>query len=251
MKHLISLLGIVGLTTTVVTPVVSVNQENNLTANINDENYINYDKKQAMDFTDYAIFQLGSSVEQTDVTTKLNLIRLAYPSVSQAYEFLNDVEHTSDIVQAKKLLLEGADYIDQAARQGNNDAMNNYSGKAIKVLSTALKYISYNINDIRHQAMDFTDYAIFQLGSSVEQTDVTTKLNLIRLAYPSVSQAYEFLNDVEHTSDIVQAKKLLLEGADYIDQAARQGNNDAMNNYSGKAIKVLSTALKYIGFSLL
>ncbi|AHI53163.1 hypothetical protein [Spiroplasma culicicola] len=250
MFKLLSLIGALSMGSSAISPTL-VSNENNVEV-INENNYIDGYKSQAMSFTDGSIQQLAYSLQFTSIFEKVVYIQRSYPMVSQAYDYLNYVEHTQEIVQAKKLLLDGADLIDLAARQGNPDTMNYYVGDAIQALSTALKYIAYNTNDgYKNQAMNFTDGSIHQLAYSVQFTSIFEKVVYIQRSYPMVSQAYDYLNYVEHTQEIVQAKKLLLDGADLIDLAARQGNPDTMNYYVGDAIQALSTALKYIGLSMI
>ncbi|AUM62870.1 hypothetical protein [Spiroplasma monobiae] len=246
MIKLLCLMGSLTFGTSAVMPILETNENNVLSS----ENYRDENKKQALDFIEYAINSLSNSITSTNVSSKLTFIKLAYPAVSQAYNFLNYVEHTPEIVNAKKLLLEGAEFIDLAARQGTSDRMNFYTGQAVRSLSSAIWNIGVNYNEQnKKQAQDFTSYAIGSLSNSVTTTNVSSKLKFIQLAYPAVSQAYDFLNYVEHTPEIVNAKKLLLKGAEFIDLAARQGTSDRMNFYTGQAIPILSSALKQIGLS--
>ncbi|AGM26069.1 hypothetical protein SSYRP_v1c04770 [Spiroplasma syrphidicola EA-1] len=250
MKKLISLIGVVGLSTSGTTSVLSINQENNQTVNIKNENYINEMKKQAMNFIENAFMNLGDSVQTTDVSSKLFKIQIAYSDISKSYEILNNVEHTADIVQAKKWLLESADNVDQAARLGNPDKMDYYVGKAVQSLSSSLKIISYDKYGDKSVAQDFIEFSIIHFGRSLQDVSLTWKFKNIELGYPVLDTAMVVLNNAQNTPFVALAKQKLLEGTNYIEQAQKQVTGFQVNYYVGKAVQSLSSSLKNIGFAL-
>ncbi|AUM62619.1 hypothetical protein [Spiroplasma monobiae] len=228
-----------------------VTEQKNVEVLEEDNDYNKY-KKDAMYYIDNALLQLGSTLLFSHANGKLVYLQRAYPSVSKAFDALNNVEHTPEIVEAKSRLLDAANKIDQAARLGNVDAMNMLIGEAIISLSIAQRNIPYQESGYyKREAMYYCDQALLQLGQTLFYNTANGKLIHLQTAYPYVSKAFEALNNVEHTPEILEAKYSLLEAADKIDQAARLGNPDAMNMVIGGAIRSLSLAQMNIGFSVL
>jgi hypothetical protein len=106
MLKLLSLIGSLTVGSSAIAPVVNAN-ENNVQI-LEETSYANQYKKESVYNIDQALLQLGQSLFYTTASGKLNHLQSAYPQVSKAYAALNNVEHTLEVIQAKKELLAAA-----------------------------------------------------------------------------------------------------------------------------------------------